>query len=210
MHAAPRREFYAKMDAANVDLKAFTEEFYLQLTGAHLAPVLDTLHYLRHETDCWLEITTLLIPGAQRQQCRDRRDDALDRRAARARRAAALHRVPSRLQDAGRAADAAGDADAGPRDRSRATVCTMSTPATCTTSKAARPSVPRATKPWCGATGMRCCPAGSRHAATRTASARIAARRLRDASGRSRAASGGGGFQCVWRCIDPFPPDRRR
>jgi pyruvate formate lyase activating enzyme len=63
MHAAPRREFYAKMDAANVDLKGFTEQFYFQQTGAHLAPVLDTLQYLRHETDCWFEITTLLIPG---------------------------------------------------------------------------------------------------------------------------------------------------
>ncbi len=63
MRAAPRREFYAKMDAANVDLKAFTEEFYFQLTAAHLAPVLETLEYLRHETKTWLEITTLLIPG---------------------------------------------------------------------------------------------------------------------------------------------------
>ena len=62
IHAEPRREFYAKMDAANVDLKAFTEEFYFRLTGAHLAPVLDTLKYLVHETDCWTEITTLLIP----------------------------------------------------------------------------------------------------------------------------------------------------
>ena len=62
MHAEPRREFYAKMDAANVDLKGFTEEFYFRQTGAHLAPVLDTLQYLRHETDCWFEITTLLIP----------------------------------------------------------------------------------------------------------------------------------------------------
>ena len=59
----PRREFYAKMDAANVDLKGFTDEFYVKLTGAHLAPVLDTLAYLRHETDVWQEITTLLIPG---------------------------------------------------------------------------------------------------------------------------------------------------
>ena len=58
-----RREFYAKMDAANVDLKAFTEEFYVQLTGAHLQPVLDTLIYLKHETEVWFEITTLLIPG---------------------------------------------------------------------------------------------------------------------------------------------------
>jgi pyruvate formate lyase activating enzyme len=63
MHAEPRREFYAKMDAANVDLKAFTEAFYFSLTGAHLQPVLDTLIYLHHETDVWLEITTLLIPG---------------------------------------------------------------------------------------------------------------------------------------------------
>jgi pyruvate formate lyase activating enzyme len=63
IHAAPRREFYARMDAANVDLKGFTEDFYFRQTGAHLAPVLDTLQYLRHETDCWFEITTLLIPG---------------------------------------------------------------------------------------------------------------------------------------------------
>jgi pyruvate formate lyase activating enzyme len=59
----PRREFYAKMDAANVDLKGFTEEFYVKLTGSRLAPVLDTLAYLQHETDVWYEITTLLIPG---------------------------------------------------------------------------------------------------------------------------------------------------
>jgi pyruvate formate lyase activating enzyme len=63
MSPEPRREFYAKMDAANVDLKGFTDEFYVKLTGAKLAPVLDTLVYLRHETDVWFEITTLLIPG---------------------------------------------------------------------------------------------------------------------------------------------------
>jgi pyruvate formate lyase activating enzyme len=63
MHDAPRREFYAKMDAANVDLKAFTDEFYFKLCGARLKPVLDTLAYLKHETGVWLEITTLLIPG---------------------------------------------------------------------------------------------------------------------------------------------------
>ncbi len=63
IHPEPRRAFYATMDAANVDLKGFTEDFYLHQTGAHLAPVLDTLQYLRHETTCWLEITTLLIPG---------------------------------------------------------------------------------------------------------------------------------------------------
>jgi pyruvate formate lyase activating enzyme len=63
MHAAPRAEFYAKMDAANVDLKGFTDTFYHQLTGAHLAPVLDTLRYLCRETEVWVELTTLLIPG---------------------------------------------------------------------------------------------------------------------------------------------------
>jgi pyruvate formate lyase activating enzyme len=63
MHAEPRRAFYAKMDAANIDLKGFTEDFYFRQTGAHLAPVLETLKHVRHETDCWLEITTLLIPG---------------------------------------------------------------------------------------------------------------------------------------------------
>jgi pyruvate formate lyase activating enzyme len=51
------------MDAANVDLKAFTDEFYVKLCGARLQPVLDTLVYLKHETNVWLEITTLLIPG---------------------------------------------------------------------------------------------------------------------------------------------------
>ncbi|HMC13801.1 MAG TPA: AmmeMemoRadiSam system radical SAM enzyme, partial [Gallionellaceae bacterium] len=63
IHDAPRREFFAKMDAANIDLKGFTDEFYVKLTGAHLQPVLDTLAYVHHDTDCWLEITTLLIPG---------------------------------------------------------------------------------------------------------------------------------------------------
>jgi pyruvate formate lyase activating enzyme len=59
----PRKEFYAVMDAANVDLKGFTEEFYRKLTGGELQPVLDTLVYLKHETKVWFELTTLLIPG---------------------------------------------------------------------------------------------------------------------------------------------------
>ena len=58
-----RREFYAKMDAANVDLKGFTEDFYFKICGGKLSPVLDTLVYLVKETDVWTEITTLLIPG---------------------------------------------------------------------------------------------------------------------------------------------------
>ena len=58
-----REELFAATDAVNVDLKAFTEEFYERLTGGSLAPVLDTLRYLVHETDAWVEITTLVIPG---------------------------------------------------------------------------------------------------------------------------------------------------
>ena len=58
-----RPEFYQHMDAANVDLKAFTDAFYHRLCFAQLQPVLDTLKYLRHETNVWFEVTTLLIPG---------------------------------------------------------------------------------------------------------------------------------------------------
>lgn len=58
-----RPEFYALMDAANVDLKGFTEDFYKNICSGALQPVLDTLVYLKHETSVWLEITTLLIPG---------------------------------------------------------------------------------------------------------------------------------------------------
>ncbi len=58
-----RSDFFSVMDAANIDLKGFSEEFYVKLTGGHLEPVLDTLHYLRYETDVWFEITNLIIPG---------------------------------------------------------------------------------------------------------------------------------------------------
>jgi pyruvate formate lyase activating enzyme len=63
MCADPRAEFYAHMDAANVDLKGFTERFYAKTCSGHLQTVLETLEYLRHETDVWFEITNLLIPG---------------------------------------------------------------------------------------------------------------------------------------------------
>jgi pyruvate formate lyase activating enzyme len=61
------------MDAANVDLKAFTDRFYHKICGGHLAPVLETLEYIYNETDTWLETTTLLIPGENDS------DDELDR-----------------------------------------------------------------------------------------------------------------------------------
>ena len=59
----PRHEFFEHMDAANVDLKAFTEHFYRTICLSRLQPILDTLVYLKHETEVWFEITTLLIPG---------------------------------------------------------------------------------------------------------------------------------------------------
>jgi pyruvate formate lyase activating enzyme len=63
VNPAPRAEFFGHMDAANIDLKAFTEEFYQKITFARLAAVQETLSYLRHETGVWFEVTTLLIPG---------------------------------------------------------------------------------------------------------------------------------------------------
>lgn len=59
-----RPDFFSLIDAANIDLKGFTEEFYRKLTGAHLQPILDTIRYAVHETDCWVELTNLMIPGA--------------------------------------------------------------------------------------------------------------------------------------------------
>lgn len=61
--AKPRAEFYQNMDAANIDLKAFSEQFYHKITGSHLQAVLETLQYIKQETKVWLELTTLLIPG---------------------------------------------------------------------------------------------------------------------------------------------------
>ncbi len=61
--AEPRAEFYRYMDAVNIDLKAFSESFYHKITGSHLQSVLETIKYIKQETDVWLELTTLLIPG---------------------------------------------------------------------------------------------------------------------------------------------------
>jgi pyruvate formate lyase activating enzyme len=69
----PRREFFRYIDAVNVDLKAFSDSFYSKLCSGHLEPVKDTLVYLRHETDVWVEITDLVIPGENDS------DDEIDR-----------------------------------------------------------------------------------------------------------------------------------
>lgn len=63
LHREPARELFAAMDAANIDLKAFSDEFYVKLCGGKLQPVLDCIALVHHETDCWIELTTLLIPG---------------------------------------------------------------------------------------------------------------------------------------------------
>ena len=63
MTPEPRDEFFRHIDAVNIDLKAFTEAFYKKICGGELAPVLDTIRYLKQETDVWVELTTLLIPG---------------------------------------------------------------------------------------------------------------------------------------------------
>ncbi len=63
MMPAARAEFYDHMDAANIDLKAFTDRFYHKLASAHLQPVLETIEYAHKETDCWIELTNLIIPG---------------------------------------------------------------------------------------------------------------------------------------------------
>ena len=145
IHAEPRREFYAKMDAANVDLKGFTDEFYYKICGGRLQPVLDTLDYLVKETDVWTEITTLLIPGKNdsdeeiEAECEWIRDES------RPRRAAAFHRLPSRLEDDRHAAHTPPATLTRAREIARcAPGSTTSTPATCTTRAAARPTARRA------------------------------------------------------------------
>lgn len=59
----PRKEFFTYMDATNIDLKGFSEKFYQKNCLTHLEPILDTIKYVKKETNCWLELTTLLIEG---------------------------------------------------------------------------------------------------------------------------------------------------
>lgn len=62
MCETPRQDFYRHMDAVNIDLKAFTEDFYWKVTGSHIEPILETILYIHQQTDVWMELTTLLIP----------------------------------------------------------------------------------------------------------------------------------------------------
>ena len=117
IHAEPRREFYAKMDAANVDLKGFTDDFYYKICGGRLQPVLDTLVYLVKETAVWTEITTLLIPGKNDSDEELKAQCKWIRAQPRPGCAAAFHRVPSRLEDDRRGAYAGLHAHARAGDR---------------------------------------------------------------------------------------------
>ena len=146
INPGPRAEFFRAIDAANVDLKGFTESFYYRRAAAHLAPVLDTLKYLRLETDVWLEITTLLIPGENDFGRRDRRADALGRRRAGRRNAAAFLRLSPRLPDARPSADPEGDARCAPARKPRPTGSSTSMSATSAIPRARPHSAPVAAR----------------------------------------------------------------
>ena len=96
----PRAEFFQHMDAANIDLKGFTEHFYKSLCSAQLGPVLDTLAYLKQETNVWFEITTLLIPGENDLPAEIEALSCWVMERLRAGRSAPLHGLSSRLEDA--------------------------------------------------------------------------------------------------------------
>ena len=114
----PRAEFFRHMDAANIDLKGFTEHFYKSLCSAQLGPVLDTLAYLKQETNVWFEITTLLIPGENDSPAEIEALSRWVKERARPGHSASLHGLSSRLEDAGQACDAGVDAWLGTAYRS--------------------------------------------------------------------------------------------
>jgi pyruvate formate lyase activating enzyme len=120
-----RPEFYRHIDAANVDLKAFTDAFYHKLCFAQLQPVLDTLKYLRHETNVWFEVTTLLIPGENDSDAELHRASEWFMGKSRARCALAFHGVPSRFQNARQTAHITGNAYPCARNRAlkRSALC---------------------------------------------------------------------------------------
>ena len=112
-----RIEFFRHIDAANIDLKGFSEGFYKTLCSGRLAPVLETLEYLKHETDVWFEITTLLIPGENDLPAEIEAESAWVMDRTRARRAAPLHGLSSGLEADRPTADTTGDAARSATDR---------------------------------------------------------------------------------------------
>ena len=151
--AEPRTEFFAEMDAANVDLKAFTEEFYRTQCGGELEPVKETLEYLARETEVWVELTTLLIPGLNDS---DRELDEMTDvggREARPRRAHAFHRFSPRLQDARSCRPRRLRPSPGRGRSPWETASDSPTPAMSTTSRGAARSAPGAARSSSAATG---------------------------------------------------------
>ena len=139
-----RREFFASIDAANVDLKGFTERFYQKLCTGHLEPVLDTLEVPEAGDAGLARDHDLADPGRERLRRGDPRRERVDRREPRRRRPVALQRLPPRLPHARQARDA-GRRRCAARARSRAaTASDTSTPATCTTRRDRAPSATRA------------------------------------------------------------------
>ncbi len=112
-----REDLFSAMDAANVDLKAFTDDFYRGLCGGRLAPVLETLEYLKQETRVWLELTILLIPGHNDSDAEVGTYVRLGPGAPGPRNPHALYRLSSRLEATGSAAHAAQDPGPGAGDR---------------------------------------------------------------------------------------------
>ena len=129
----PAPAFYEPMDAANVDLKGFTDEFYREYCGGRLQPVLDTLRWLVHESQTWVEITNLIIPQANDSPDEIRRMCQWIADGAGAGRAAAFLGVPSRFQADRSRPDAGGDAADGLRHRPRRPACATFIRATSTT-----------------------------------------------------------------------------
>ena len=113
----PRIEFFRHMDAANIDLKGFSEGFYKTLCSGRLAHVLETLEYLKHETSVWFEITTLLIPGENDSPAEIEAQSAWVMDRTRARRPAPLHGLSSGLEADRPTADTAPDAARSATDR---------------------------------------------------------------------------------------------
>ena len=115
MCAEPRAEFYRHMDAANVDLKAFTEAFYRKICGGELARRTGNARVSQARDERLVRDHDAADPGRERLGRRDRSDDAMDHEQARSRRAPAFHGVSSGLEDARQTEHAARDADARPR-----------------------------------------------------------------------------------------------
>ena len=148
MHAEPRREFYAKMDAANVDLKGVHRRVLLQAVRRAAASRCSTRSsYLKHETRRLVRDHDAAHPRQERQRRGDHRRVQVDHEGARARRAGAFHRVPSGLQDDRHRRHARRDAHARAQHRAGRRPATTSTPATCTTPEGGTTYCPGCRKP---------------------------------------------------------------